>query len=447
MPPYLPQTEEDQRAMLETIGMQSVEQLFEDIPAEYRYPELNLPPAAAELEILDELYGMALKNSTTGCFAAFIGAGAYNHFVPSAIPHLAGRGEFVTAYTPYQPEVSQGTLQAMFEYQSMVAELTGMEVVNASHYDGATSMAEAAIMSINIARGKRKKIVISPSVHPQYRQVLRTYLPGEQVEITGDEDLTTSLDDLKAKLDADTACLIVQNPDFFGQLLEVDGLAETVHAVGALLVVVANPIHSLGLIKPPGEYDADIVVAEGQPLGAGLNFGGPYLGIFASKMKFVRQMPGRLVGETVDTEGKRGYVLTLSPREQHIRREKATSNICTNQGLVALIAGMYLAYMGKAGVRAVAELCYHRAHFAASEINQLENYDVISRGLFFNEFVVQCPKPVAEINEILLEKGILGGYNLEKDYPSAKNQMLVCVTELNDRTQIDRLITALSEIA
>ena len=447
MPPYLPQTEEDQLAMLETIGIQSVEELFEEIPEAYRFPSLNLPRAASELEILDELYGMALKNSTTGCFATFIGAGAYNHFVPSAVPYLAGRGEFVTAYTPYQPEVSQGTLQAMFEYQSMIAELTGMEVVNASHYDGATSMAEAAIMSFNVARGKRRKIIVSPSIHPQYRQVLRTYLPGEQVQITGDEDLTASLEDLKSMLDMDTACLIVQNPDFFGQLQEVDGLAEAVHEAGALLVVVANPIHSLGLIKPPGEYGADIVVAEGQPLGAGLNFGGPYLGVFASRMKFVRQMPGRLVGETVDTEGKRGYVLTLSPREQHIRREKATSNICTNQGLVALIAGMYLAYMGKSGMRDVAELCYHRAHYAASEVDRLENYKVKSPDLFFNEFVVQCPKPVAQINETLLENGILGGYDLQKEYPNAKDQMLICVTELNDRTQIDKLTAALSEIA
>lgn len=446
MPPYLPQTEEDQLAMLETIGFQSIEQLFEDIPAAYRFPKLELPQAASELEILDELYGMALKNSTTGCFATFIGAGAYNHFVPSAVPYLAGRGEFVTAYTPYQPEVSQGTLQAIFEYQSMIAELTGMEVVNASHYDGATSMAEAAIMSINVSRGKRRKILVSPRVHPQYRQVLRTYLPGEQVDITGDVNLNTSLDELKAMLDENTACLIVQNPDFMGQLLEVDQLGETVHAAGALLVVVTNPIHSLGLLKPPGEYGADIVVAEGQPLGAGLNYGGPYLGVFASKMKLVRQMPGRLVGETVDTEGKRGYVLTLSPREQHIRREKATSNICTNQGLVALIAGMYLAYMGKSGLLAVSELCYHRAHYAAVEIDHLDNYEVKSTGNFFNEFVVQCPKPIAEINEILLENGILGGYDLSEDYPDAKDQMLVCVTELNDRPQIDRFVAMLSEI-
>ena len=302
-------------------------------------------------------------------------------------------------------------------------------------------------MSINVARGKRNKILVSPGVHPQYRQVLRTYLPGGHVQVTGDEDHGTSLDDLSAMLDDDCACLIVQNPDFFGQLLDVSGLGDAVHIAGALLVVVSNPIISLGLIKPPGEYGADIVVAEGQPLGAGLNFGGPYLGVFASKMKFVRQMPGRLVGETVDTEGKRGYVLTLSPREQHIRREKATSNICTNQGLVALIAGMYLAYMGKNGLRAVAELCYHRAHYAAAEIDRLDNFKVISQGLFFNEFVVQCPIPVAKLNEVLLANGILGGYDLQKDYPNAKDQMLICVTELNNRAQIDKLAAVLSGIA
>ncbi|MFC2026242.1 aminomethyl-transferring glycine dehydrogenase subunit GcvPA [Chloroflexota bacterium] len=446
MAPYLPQTGDDIQRMLETIGVPSVEALFDYVPERYRYPELNLPDAVSELGILDELYGLAAKNSTTGCFATFIGAGAYNHFVPSAVPALAGRGEFITAYTPYQPEVSQGTLQAIFEYQSMVAELTGMEVVNASHYDGATSMAEAAIMSVNTTRGKRTKVLVSPGIHPQYRQVLRTYLPAGDINITGDENLNASLDDLVEMLDKDTACLVVQNPDFFGQLLDVDGLADVVHAAGALLVVVANPIHSLGLLKPPGEYGADIVVAEGQPLGAGLNFGGPYLGIFAANMKHVRKMPGRLVGETVDTEGKRGFVLTLSPREQHIRREKATSNICTNQGLIALIAGMYMAYMGKSGMRDVAELCYHRAHFAAAEIEKLEKFQVLSPAPFFNEFVVQCPKSVAEINANLFEKGILGGYDLQQDYPDAQNQMLVCVTEMNDRSQIDRLVAALAEI-
>jgi len=446
MSPYLPQTENDLRTMLETIGLSSVEELFEDVPAQHRFPKLNLPDAVSEMEILNELYGMALKNSSTGCYATFLGAGAYNHFVPSAVPAMASRGEFLTAYTPYQPEVSQGTLQAAFEYQSMIAELTGMEAVNASHYDGATSMAEAAIMSYNVARGKRNKIIVSPRVDPQYRQVVRTYLPAGQLLITGDEDLNAGLGDLKAMLDGETACLIVQNPDFFGQLLDVDGLAEAVHEVGALLVVVANPIHSLGLLKPPGEYGADIVVAEGQPLGAGLNFGGPYLGVFAATMKHVRKMPGRLVGETVDVDGERGFVLTLAPREQHIRREKATSNICTNQGLIALIAGMYLAYMGKEGMRTVAEICYHRAHYTAAGIDKLDRYQVVSSGHFFNEFVVQCPKPVDEVNQALLEEGILGGYNLQSDYPEAVNQMLVCVTEMNDRTQIDRLIQVLGQI-
>jgi glycine dehydrogenase subunit 1 len=446
MSPYLPQTENDRRTMLETIGLSSVEELFEDVPEQHRFPTLNLPGAVSEMEILNELYGMALKNSSTGCYATFLGAGAYNHFVPSAVPAMASRGEFLTSYTPYQPEVSQGTLQAAFEYQSMIAELTGMEVVNASHYDGATSMAEAAIMSYNVGRGKRNKIIVSPRVDPQYRQVMRTYLPTGQLLITGDEDLNAGLGDLKAMLDGETACLIVQNPDFFGQLLDVDGLAEAVHEAGGLLVVVVNPIHSLGLLKPPGEYGADIVVAEGQPLGAGLNFGGPYLGVFAATMKHVRKMPGRLVGETVDVDGTRGFVLTLAPREQHIRREKATSNICTNQGLIALIAGMYLAYMGKGGMRNVAEICYHRAHYAAAGIDKLDRYQVISSGHFFNEFVVQCPKPVDEINQALLEEGILGGYDLQSDYPEAVNQMLVCVTEMNDRTQIDRLIQVLGQI-
>ena len=447
MTPFLPHTNDDKRAMLDTIGVTSIEELFKDVPKDLRFPKLDLPGSASELEILNELNGMALKNNTTGSYSTFIGAGAYNHFIPSVIPYLAGRGEFLTAYTPYQPEVSQGTLQTIFEYQSMIAELMGMDVVNASHYDGATSMAEAAIMSYNVARGKRPKIIVSPKVHPQYRQVLRTYMPGDQVEIKGDENLEADLGSLIEQLDQETACLIVQNPDFFGQLVDVDGLADAVHNAGALLVVVANPIHSLGMLKPPGEYGADIVVAEGQPLGAGLNFGGPYLGVFSSTEKLVRKMPGRLVGETVDTEGKRGYTLTLAPREQHIRREKATSNICTNQGLIALMAGMYLALMGKSGIRAVAELCFHRAHFAANEIEKLGNYELLSKAPFFNEFVVRCPKPVSEVNEALLEKGILGGYDLERDYPGTKNQMLVCVTELNDRAQIERLVAGLAEVA
>jgi len=305
--------------MLEAIGVSSVAELFRDVPQSFRFPELKLPKAASEMEILDELYAMALKNSTTGCFATFLGAGAYNHFVPSVIPYLAGRGEFATAYTPYQPEVSQGTLQAIFEYQSMIAELTGMDVVNASHYDGATSMAEAAIMAVNVSRGKRRKILVSPWIHPQYRHTLRTYLPGGQVTITGDENLRTNLDELVGMLDDDTACLIIQNPNFFGELMDVDDLADAVHAAGALLVVVANPIISLGLLRPPGDYGADIVVAEGQPLGAGLNFGGPYLGVFAARDKYVRRMPGRLVGD-VDPHPPRATHPAREGHQQHLHQ-------------------------------------------------------------------------------------------------------------------------------
>jgi glycine dehydrogenase subunit 1 len=445
--PFLPNSIQDRRNMLATIGVSSITDLFADVPAAYRFPELKLPKPASEIEILDELNSMAAKNNAIGAYANFMGAGAYHHFVPSAIPYLTSRSEFSTAYTPYQPEVAQGTLQAIFEYQSLVAALLGMDVVNASHYDGATAMAEAAIMAVNVSNGKRRKIVISPSIHPHYRQTLRTYLPGDQANIVGDEDLQqTDLEQLKAKLDGNTACLIVQNPTFFGELLDVTGLADAVHAAGALLVVVANPVISLGLLQPPGQYGADIVVAEGQPLGAGLNFGGPYLGIFAAREKYMRKMPGRLIGQTNDTQGRTGYVLTLSTREQHIRREKATSNICSNESLVALTAAMYLSYMGKQGMREVAVLCYHKAHYAAAEIGRLDGYQVSSRRPFFNEFVVQCPKPVAEINEALLKKGILGGYDLEKDYPFAKNQMLVCVTEMNTRSQIDALVAGLQSI-
>ena len=445
--PFLPDNLDDRRNMLATIGVSSIADLFEDVPAAHRFPDLKLPQAASEMEILDELNSLAAKNKSIGAYSNFMGAGAYHHFVPSVIPFLTGRSEFSTAYTPYQPEVSQGTLQAIFEYQSLVAELLGMVVVNASHYDGATAMAEAAIMAVNVSNGKRKKIIISSSIHPQYRQTLRTYMPGDDIKITGDEDLERSdLSYLKTKLDSDAACLIVQNPTFFGELLDVAGLAEAVHAAGALLVVVANPVISLGLLQPPGQYGADIVVAEGQPLGAGLNFGGPYLGIFAAREKYMRKMPGRLIGKTNDTQGRTGYVLTLSTREQHIRREKATSNICSNESLVALTAAMYLSYMGRQGLREVAILCYHKAHFAASEIGRLQGYRVLASRPFFNEFVVQCPKPVAEINAALLKKGILGGYDLEKDYPSAKNQMLVCVTEMNTRSQIDALVAGLQSI-
>jgi len=443
--PYIPNTDKEREEMLRAIGVEKIEELFADVPEKARYVEFRLPQPLSEAEILRELRQMAERNADLDHHVCFLGAGAYNHFVPSVVKHVISRAEFYTAYTPYQPEISQGTLQSIFEYQTMVCQLTGMEVANASHYDGATSMAEAALMAVNVFRKKRKKVIVSPAIHPEYRQVLRTYIRGTEITVTGDEDLEADVDKITGLLDENTACLIIQNPNFFGQLEPVDGLAEKVHNAGALLVVVVDPI-SLGLFKPPGEYGADIVVGEGQSLGNAIAFGGPYLGLFATRMEYVRRMPGRLVGETVDAEGKRGFVLTLSAREQHIRREKATSNICTNQALCALAAGAYLATMGKQGLRRVAELCYHKAHYAAQRIAQLPGYELVGERPFFKEFVVRCPKPPAEINRRLLEHRIIGGYDLGRDYPHLKNCMLFCVTEMNTREEIDRLVEILSQI-
>jgi len=381
---------------------------------------------------------------------------------------VTGRSEFYTAYTPYQAEVSQGTLQTIFEYQSMVCALTGMEAANASHYDGATSMAEAVIMALAVGREKRKKVVMAPTVHPEYRATVRTYTQGMDLTIVGDElphgevvpptkfllppDLQSGggagLERLKALVDDDTACVIVQNPDFFGQLespAALQSLADAVHEAKALFIVSADPI-SLGLFKPPGQYGADIVVGEGQPLGNHPNFGGPYLGYFACKEKYVRKMAGRLIGQTVDTEERRGFVMTLVAREQHIRRERATSNICTNEALVALAAAVYLAALGKCGLRTVAELCYHKAHYTARQIGALEGFDVIGERPFFKEFVVRCPMPVAELNKHLLEDWcIVGGYDLGRDYPGMENYSLLCVTETNTQEEINRLVQALWE--
>jgi len=444
--PYIPHSEADRQAMLEAIGARSIEELFKDVPEGVRFPALKLPPAASEMEIRWELEALAGANFTVADGPCFLGAGAYHHFVPAVVDAVLRRGEFYTAYTPYQPEVSQGTLQAIWEYQSMICELTGMEVSNASHYDGATATAEAVITAINVQR-KRRKVVISPRVHPEYRAVVRTYTQGMGLEITGDERLDADLPQVLAHLDGETACLIVQSPNFFGQIEELSAAAEAAHAQKALLVVVSDPI-ALGLLKPPGAFGADIVVGEGQGLGVGLNYGGPYLGFFATRMEHVRKMAGRLVGQTVDVEGKRGFVLTLSAREQHIRRDKATSNICTNQGLVALAAAVYMAALGRCGMRQVAGLCYHRAHYAADQIDGLDGYAVLRDRPFFTEFVVRCPRPVAEINEELLDGwGIIGGYDLGRDYPHLRDHMLLCVTEMNPREEIDMLVEALEEVS
>jgi len=443
---YLPHTDADRKAMLKIIGVDAPEDLFADVPAAVRFPILDLPVPCSELEIARDMRRLAGRNDAPPPEDCFLGAGTYHHYRPATVDYVLQRGEFYTSYTPYQPEISQGMLQAMFEYQSMVCRLTGMEVSNASHYDGATSLAEGVLLALNVAKRTRNRIILSPGIHPQYRQVVRTYLRGTDAEIVGDANLAAGIGNLAALLDERTAALVVQDPDFFGQFAAVDGIAEAVHAAGALLIVVADPI-ALGLFRAPGSYGADIVVAEGQSLGSPPSFGGPHLGIFATRKVFVRGLAGRLVGETVDAAGRRGYVLTLATREQHIRRARATSNICTNAALVALAAAVYLATLGKSGLRRVAEICHHNSHYAAARIAELPGYAVNPQAPerpFFREFVVRLPRPAAEVNRIILDRqGITGGYDLTQDYPHLPHHMLIAVTEMNPPASIDRLVEGL----
>lgn len=443
---YVPLTAADREAMLKTIGVDSVEALFADIPKEKRFPKLDLPAPMSELEVVRHVSQLAAKNAHVGEYACFLGAGAYNHFIPALVEHLIFRGEFYTAYTPYQPEVSQGTLTAIYEYQSMICKLTGMEAANASMYDGSTALAEATLMAARLTR--RDKLVVSAGVHPEYRAVLKTYNSGlgmPIVELPISEVGQTDLDALRREVDDHTACVVIQYPNFFGVITDLAACADIAHAKGALLVVAADPI-ALGLLKPPGDFGADIVLGEGQALGSPLQFGGPYLGFFATRMAHIRQMPGRVIGQTVDREGRRGFVMTLQAREQHIRREKATSNICTNEALVALTATIYMAAMGKGGLRRAAELCYHRSHYAAQHIAALAGYELAFSGPFFKEFAVRVPRPPAEINQLLFDRKIIGGYDLSRSYPELANTMLFCVTEMNPKSEIDYLVSALAEI-
>ncbi len=445
---YLPHTEAERRAMLKAIGVEGIDDLFNGIPSRWRFPKLDLPAPLSEMEAAWEVTALAGRNRAFDPRLSFLGAGVYSHFRPAVVDYVLQRGEFYTAYTPYQPEVSQGMLQAMFEYQSMICRLTGMEVSNASHYDGAAALAEGVLLALDAAKGERNKVILSPTVHPRYRAVVKTYLRGTEAQVAGDGNPATSLADLKALLDAETAALVIQNPNFFGHLEEVEGLAEAVHAAGALLIVVTDPL-SLGLFQPPGAYGADVVAAEGQPLGIPPSFGGPHLGIFATKGDYLRRLVGRLVGETVDSEGRRGYVLTLGTREQHIRRARATSNICTNSALTALAAAAYLATLGKQGLRRVAELCYHKSHYAAARVAAIPGLAVNPQApdaAFFKEFVVALPRPVTEVNAVLRQEfGLLGGYDLGQDYPELANHMLVAVTEVNTRAAIDRLVQGLRQ--
>jgi glycine dehydrogenase subunit 1 len=444
---FNPHTESDRRRMLAAVGAGSAAELFEDVPAAIRFPTLRLPEAISELEASQELAALAAENVDAGRNPIFLGAGAYNHYVPSLVNQLILRGEFYTAYTPYQPEISQGTLQSIYEYQSMVAELMGMEVCNASMYDGGSALAEAAIMAITQTR--RGRVVVSPTVHPNYRAVLQTYVAGQNIEVVEPElaagRTAVEVDAVAGLLDEQTAAVIVQYPNFLGSIEDLAALGAAAHAVGALFVVAAYPI-ALGLLKPPGAFDADIVVGEGQSLGNALSFGGPYVGLFTCKQQYIRSMPGRLVGATTDAEGRRGFVLTLQTREQHIRRERATSNICTNQGLNALVACLYLATMGRQGMRDVAELCFHKAHYASKQIDELAGFVVVGGAPFFNEFVVRCPRPVADINAHLLKHGMIGGYDVGQHYPALGDAMVVAVTELNGRAEIDRLVGALAAV-
>jgi glycine dehydrogenase subunit 1 len=439
---YIPNTLKEQAAMLATINARSIDELFADIPVAFRNPDLNLPEPLSELEIQKELSGFAAKNRVLSSGPSFLGAGSYNHFIPSIVKALITRGEFLTAYTPYQPEVSQGTLQVIYEFQTLIANLYDMEVANAGMYDGATSLAEGVLMACRVTR--RDKAIVINSVSPAYQQVIRTYCQAQGIEIA-----TSSPSDVSPT--QETACIVAQYPNFIGGIEDLEHYSELAHNSGALLVISSDPM-AMGMLKPPGEYGADIVTGEGQPLGIPTSYGGPYLGLFATKQEYIRQMPSRIVGRTIDTQGRSGFVLTLQTREQHIRRERATSNICTNEALYALASTIYLSAMGKQGFRKLSELCYHKAHYAANEISKLSGYTVYDANPFFQEFVINCPVAAQKINQTLLEHNILGGLDLSESTYSELlpsnviNGMLVCVTEMNSKEDIDALVSVLKGI-
>jgi len=441
---YIPNSPGERRSMLADIGLERIEDLFDQIPEQLKLKEpLGIGAPMSEPELLEYFRGLASQNGID--HQSFLGAGAYSHFIPVIIDSLISRAEFFTAYTPYQPELSQGTLQYTFEFQTMICQLTGMDVANASMYDGSTAAAEAVLMAHRVTR--RDKFIIADSLHPQYREVISAYTQNLGFTLNDLRHTEAGTVDPNALgIDNETAAIVVQSPNFFGCVEDLAAIAEAAHDAGALLIVAVTEPMSLGLLKPPGQCGADIVAGETQSFGIPLSYGGPYCGLFASREKYVRQMPGRLVGEAYDDQGRRGYVLTLATREQHIRREKATSNICTNQGLFALMATVYLATMGKHGVREVAEQNLQKAHYAASEISKLDGFDLRFTAPFFNEFVVRTPQPARQVNELLLRKKIIGGVALDKHYPDMGDSMLVCVTETAKKEAIDSLVDALAEI-
>ncbi|MBI3803907.1 MAG: aminomethyl-transferring glycine dehydrogenase subunit GcvPA [Nitrospirae bacterium] len=440
---YIPKTAAEETAMLQEIGVTSFDQLLE-IPQRLRLNRpLNLPPPLSQMELRREMVEISRKNLETGTTLSFLGGGSYDHFIPSTVGHVLSKSEFYTSYTPYQAEMSQGLLQTIYEYQTMICQLTGMEVSNASVYDGASALAEGALMAMRVT--KRGKVVIARSVHPHYRQVVKTYLSGlasAQLKEVPFEAGTTELNRLAERVDDQTAAVLIQHPNFFGQLEEVEEIERLAHAHGALLVMSVDPI-SLGLLKTPGEYKADIAVGEGQPLGNAIGYGGPYVGFFTTRRDFIRQMPGRVVGATTDAQGRPGFCLTLQTREQHIRRERATSNICTNQALNALAASVYLATVGKEGLREVAMLSLAHAHAAQEKIAALPGFVTPFTAPFFKEFVVRLPAPASRVLNKARRAGVLAGIDLGAYYRELKNHLLICVTEKQTIAEIDRLIATL----
>lgn len=439
---YLPMTETDRKEMLEAIGVESIDDLFADIPESVRYKgKYNIKAQKPETELFRELSQLAAKNKDVKTNVSFLGAGVYDHYIPAIVDHVISRSEFYTAYTPYQPEISQGELQAIFEFQTMICELTGMDVANSSMYDGGTALAEAALLAAG--QTKKKKVLVSQTVHPETRDVLKTYAKGQNVEVVEIpyRNGVTDVEALKEMMNAEVASVIVQHPNFFGQLEPLHQIEEISHSEKSLLIVSSNPL-ALGVLSPPGSFGADIVVGDVQPFGIPMSFGGPTCGYFAVKKELMRKIPGRLVGQTVDEEGKRGFVLTLQAREQHIRRDKATSNICSNQALNALAASVAMTALGKTGVKEMAYQNIQKANYA-KKMFEKKGFSIPFQGPIFNEFVVKLSKPVSLANKKLLEKGIIGGYDLGRTYPELEKHMLVAVTELRSKEEIDLFVNEL----
>jgi len=444
MDKYIPNTPDVEKEILQEIGVTSFDELISNIPQKFRSAcDVNLPPPLSELEVVKLLKGISSKNISSENYVSFLGGGVYDHYIPPVIDFLIARSEFYTAYTPYQPEVSQGTLQSIYEYQSLICGLMGMDISNASLYDGATATAEAIFMACNVTR--RSKAVISKLINPFYFEVLKTYLEnrGVEIEVLQEKEGQTDFSELEGKIKG-SACLVVQSPNFFGVIEELDGLKEILGSSGSLFIMIVDPI-SLGVLKSPGEYGTDIAVAEGQSLGIHQSFGGPFLGIIAARKDFIRNMPGRIAGMTEDAEGKRAFTLVLQTREQHIRRERATSNICTNQALMALSACIFLSLVGKKGIRKLAELCVQKSHYLSDRVSELKGFELVYRRPFFKEFVVSTPVKAMKIVEAGLEEGFFPGVVLGDFYPERENQLLIAVTEKRSMEELDSFVNFLKK--